>query len=122
MKAGIVGGGMLGLYLAHRLRQAGWEVTLLEGAPEPGGLASAWQIGPYTWDKYYHVISLSDTILRSFLAKQALKKPLYGRKRGQVFIPMAGFTPCQIRGNFLPFHLSACRTNCGSAEPYFWAL
>ncbi|MGB9748122.1 MAG: NAD(P)/FAD-dependent oxidoreductase [Bacteroidales bacterium] len=76
MKAGIVGGGMLGLYLAHRLRQAGWEVTLLEGAPEPGGLASAWQIGPYTWDKYYHVISLSDTILRSFLSETGLDKTI----------------------------------------------
>lgn len=67
MKAGIVGGGMLGLYLAYRLRKAGWKVTVLEEAPSAGGLASAWQIDGYTWDKYYHVISLSDIVLRSFL-------------------------------------------------------
>jgi protoporphyrinogen oxidase len=76
MKAGIVGGGMLGLYLAHRLRKAGWDVTVLEEAPSTGGLASTWQIGPYTWDKYYHVISLSDTVLRSFLKEMNLAEQI----------------------------------------------
>ncbi len=76
MKAGIVGGGILGLYLAHRLRKAGWEVTVLEEAPASGGLASSWQIGPYTWDKYYHVISLSDTVLRSFLKEMNLAESI----------------------------------------------
>jgi cation diffusion facilitator CzcD-associated flavoprotein CzcO len=37
----VVGGGMLGLTLAHRLQQAGQQVTLLEAAPEVGGLAGA---------------------------------------------------------------------------------
>ncbi|MEM9905330.1 MAG: FAD-dependent oxidoreductase, partial [Cyanobacteria bacterium P01_D01_bin.44] len=41
----IVGGGMLGMTLAHRLAQAGKQVTLFEAAPELGGLASAWQLG-----------------------------------------------------------------------------
>ena len=41
---GVIGGGMLGLTLAHRLAQGGHEVTVLEGAPELGGLASAWQV------------------------------------------------------------------------------
>ena len=35
---GIVGGGMLGLALALRLRTAGHAVTVLESAPEIGGL------------------------------------------------------------------------------------
>lgn len=38
---GIVGGGLLGLTLAHRLAQAGEKVTVFEAAPELGGLASA---------------------------------------------------------------------------------
>ena len=42
---GIVGGGMLGMTLAHRLRQQGKRVTLIEAAPQLGGLASAWQVG-----------------------------------------------------------------------------
>lgn len=69
---GIVGGGMLGLTLAHRLAQAGQRVTLLEAAPEVGGLAAAWTLGDATWDKHYHVTLLSDTHLRALLAELGL--------------------------------------------------
>ena len=65
----IVGGGLLGLTLAHRLAQAGEDVTLLEAAPELGGLASAWQVGDVTWDRYYHVVMLSDSHLRRLLSE-----------------------------------------------------
>ncbi|NQV26859.1 MAG: FAD-dependent oxidoreductase, partial [Rhodopirellula sp.] len=36
---GIVGGGVLGMTMAHRLAQAGHDVTLLESASHLGGLA-----------------------------------------------------------------------------------
>jgi protoporphyrinogen oxidase len=65
----IVGGGLLGLTLAHRLAQNGEEVTVFEGAPRLGGLASAWQVGGFTWDRYYHVIMLSDSHLRRLLTE-----------------------------------------------------
>lgn len=65
----IVGGGLLGLTLAHRIAQAGEDVTLLEAAPELGGLASAWQVGDVTWDRYYHVVMLSDSHLRRLLSE-----------------------------------------------------
>jgi len=42
---GIIGGGMLGMTLALRLRQAGHQVTLLESAAQVGGLADSWKIG-----------------------------------------------------------------------------
>ena len=73
---GIVGGGMLGMMLAHRLAKAGRKVTLFEAASEPGGLASAWQLGPVTWDRHYHVTLLSDTHLRSLLAELGLENDL----------------------------------------------
>ncbi|HEX6946687.1 MAG TPA: NAD(P)/FAD-dependent oxidoreductase [Acidimicrobiia bacterium] len=57
---GVIGGGMLGMTLAARLRQAGHQVTLIEGAPHLGGLAAAWQLGDIVWDKHYHVILRSD--------------------------------------------------------------
>ena len=63
----IVGGGMLGLTLAHRLQRAGQRVTLLEAAPAVGGLAGAWQIGNVAWDRHYHVTLLSDLRLRGLL-------------------------------------------------------
>jgi protoporphyrinogen oxidase len=69
----VVGGGMLGLTLAHRLQQAGQHVTLLEAASEVGGLAGAWQIGDVTWDRHYHVTLLSDLRLRGLLRELGLE-------------------------------------------------
>jgi phytoene dehydrogenase-like protein len=53
---------VVGLTLAHRLAQAGENVTVFEAAPELGGLASAWQLGEFTWDWYYHVVMLRTVI------------------------------------------------------------
>jgi len=63
----VVGGGMLGLTLAWRLSGAGHKVTVMEAAPELGGLASAWQLGDFVWDRHYHVTLLSDSHLRALL-------------------------------------------------------
>lgn len=72
----IVGGGLLGMTVAHRLAQQGHDVTLFEGAPHLGGLASAWQLGDVTWDRHYHVTLLSDTRLRSLLAELGLEQEM----------------------------------------------
>lgn len=72
----IVGGGMLGLTLARRLSQAGQRVTVLEAAPSLGGLASAWQLGEVTWDRYYHVTLLSDFALRALLEELKLESEI----------------------------------------------
>lgn len=73
----IVGGGMLGLTLAHRLAQQGRPVTLYEAAPTLGGLASAWSLpidgeDPIVWDRHYHVTLLSDAHTRGILAELGL--------------------------------------------------
>lgn len=34
-KWGIIGGGIMGLTLAHQLSQQGYKVTIFEGAPPP---------------------------------------------------------------------------------------
>lgn len=70
----IVGGGILGMTLAHRLAQQGKDVTLFEGASQMGGLASAWQLGEMVWDRHYHVTLLSDTAARSLLAELGLEE------------------------------------------------
>ena len=73
---GIVGGGMLGLMLAYRLRQCGNSVTILEAAPQVGGLAAEWELGGVTWDKHYHVILLSDAHVRGLLTEIGLADEL----------------------------------------------
>ncbi len=69
----VVGGGLLGLSLARRLRQAGHSVTVYEAADTLGGLASAWQIGDVVWDRHYHVTLLSDTHLRGLIRDLGLE-------------------------------------------------
>ena len=68
----VVGGGMLGLALAHRLAGQGKDVTIVEAAPFLGGLASAWTIDGVTWDRHYHVILASDAHFRRILAEIGL--------------------------------------------------
>jgi len=72
----IVGGGFLGMTLAHRLAQHGKKVTLFEGASQLGGLASAWNLGEVVWDRHYHVTLLSDRYLRSLLGELGLEKEM----------------------------------------------
>ena len=52
----VLGGGILGQVLALRLREAGHDVSLIEAAPDLGGLAAAWSVADVTYDKFYHVI------------------------------------------------------------------
>lgn len=60
----VLGGGVLGMTIAHRLQQEGHQVTLFEGRDRLGGLADAWQVGDITWDRHYHVTLLSDKYVR----------------------------------------------------------
>lgn len=75
----VVGGGILGMTLALRLSQRGKQVTLFEGAPHFGGLASAWQLGDVTWDRHYHVTLLSDSRLRALLSELGLESDMQWR-------------------------------------------
>src|SRR2546428_6741738 len=72
----IVGGGFLGMTLAHRLAQHGQDVTLFEAAPALGGVASAWSLGDVVWDRHYHVTLLSDSCLRALLTELELEKEM----------------------------------------------
>ena len=58
--------------LALRLREQGFEVTLLEASERTGGLARPTQIGEYIWDQFYHVILMSDESLLDLINKLGL--------------------------------------------------
>lgn len=63
----------MGMTLAKRLSQQGQQVTLFEGAPDLGGLVSSWKLGDMEWDKFYHVILLSDFRTRNMLKEVGLE-------------------------------------------------
>jgi protoporphyrinogen oxidase len=73
---GIIGGGMLGMTLALRLRDAGHDAVIFEASERCGGLASPWKLGPVTWDRHYHVTLFSDSALRALLEELALADEL----------------------------------------------
>ena len=73
---GIIGGGIMGMTLAHRLSQQGHKVTIFEAAPELGGLVSPWQMNGVEWDKFYHVILLSDLRTRNILKEIGLEEKI----------------------------------------------
>ena len=72
----VVGGGVMGLKIAKELVEKGQEVTVAEAAPQFGGLASAWNLGDVTWDRFYHVTLLSDTNLRKLLDDLGLEEEI----------------------------------------------
>ncbi len=75
-KWAVIGGGMLGMTLAHRLSDSENEVHLIEAGKDVGGLASAWKLENFIWDKFYHVILLSDSHLLKILKEIGLEKEL----------------------------------------------
>ncbi|MEY8039490.1 NAD(P)/FAD-dependent oxidoreductase [Saccharopolyspora cebuensis] len=54
MKLGIVGAGATGLTAAHDAVKAGHDVTVLEAADEPGGLASSIEVAGTPLERFYH--------------------------------------------------------------------
>lgn len=72
----IIGGGILGMTLALRLAEQGKTVTIYETAEKAGGLTMAWQMNDIIWDKYYHVILMSDQNTRRVLHEIGLSNEI----------------------------------------------
>ena len=68
----VVGAGLLGATLALRLAREGHRVELIEAASDVGGLAGTMTIGDTTWDRFYHVVLLSDLHTRRLLDELGL--------------------------------------------------
>ena len=69
---GIIGGGILGMTLALRLSQQGHKVTIFESGDKPGGLTQSWELDGVTWDRFYHVILMSDLNTRRIIEELGL--------------------------------------------------
>jgi protoporphyrinogen oxidase len=76
MRVGIIGGGITGLTAAYKLRQESIGVTVIEAAPDLGGLCRSFDFGPFLWDKFYHCILTSDDYLLDLIEELELTSEL----------------------------------------------
>ena len=81
----IVGGGLSGLAAAFDLARAGERVTLVEGAPTLGGLASSIQLRGETVESFYHFICRHDDHLVHLVHELALGRELHWRHTHTAF-------------------------------------
>ena len=105
MRIGIIGGGLMGLALAERLGSAGHRVTVYERADQPGGLATWHDFGPFTWDRFYHVILPSDTALVEFIRRIGLGGELRWRATQTGYYVERATHPLSSGLDFLKFPL-----------------
>ncbi len=101
----VVGGGLLGMTMAHTLAKQGRKVTLLESSAALGGLAGAWQIGEIVWDRHYHVTLLSDQAVRGLLAELGLDANMRWKKTKTGFFHGGKIYPFSSAIDFARFPL-----------------
>lgn len=56
----VIGAGAMGLAAAYHAAKAGHQVTLLEAAPEPGGMAAHFDFGGLSIERFYHFVCKAD--------------------------------------------------------------
>jgi len=66
----------MGMTLALRLAQKGFQVTILESASKLGGLTGAIEMDGVVWDRFYHVILMSDINTRKIITEIGLENEL----------------------------------------------
>ena len=66
----------MGMTMALRLAQKGNKVTIIECEPKLGGLTGDVNIDGVVWDRFYHVILMSDLNTRNIIKELALEDEL----------------------------------------------
>lgn len=102
MKIGIIGGGFMGLVLAHKLAEK-HTVKVIEKDTQLGGLATHFDYGEFTWDKYYHVILPTDNHLINLVKDLGLENKLEWRRSMTGYYVNKSFYSISSSKDFLLF-------------------
>ena len=81
----VIGGGLAGLAASYDLLRAGQRVTLLEAAPDFGGLASSFKLEGYPVERFYHFICRSDHHLLTLVNELGLGHKLHWKQTRTAF-------------------------------------
>ena len=65
----VIGAGAMGLAAAYHALKRGHEVTLLEAAPEAGGMAAHFDLGGLSIERYYHFVCKADRATFDLMAE-----------------------------------------------------
>ncbi|MEC3977328.1 NAD(P)/FAD-dependent oxidoreductase [Amycolatopsis sp. H20-H5] len=76
----VIGGGICGLAIAHRLARAGTRVTVLEGSDQLGGLGTFFPSGNRWVERFYHCVMPTDDHLLALLDELGLRDQVQWRK------------------------------------------
>lgn len=68
----VIGAGAMGLAAAYHALKRGHQVTVLEAAGEPGGMAAHFDLGGLSIERYYHFVCKSDQSTFDLLAELGL--------------------------------------------------
>jgi len=80
LQIGVIGGGLMGMAIARKLTTDDCKVTVFERDQQLGGLATHYDYGKFTWDRFYHVILPSDRNLIGFIDELQLSENLKWRR------------------------------------------
>lgn len=67
---------MMGMNLAKFLAEKNFRISILESAGEVGGLTGAWNMSGVSWDRFYHVILMSDLHTRKMISDIGLEQDM----------------------------------------------
>lgn len=76
----VVGGGLAGLAAAYDLSRSGFQVVVLEAAPDFGGLASSFRLEGHPVERFYHFICAPDRALVELVSEVGLEDKLHWRR------------------------------------------
>jgi protoporphyrinogen oxidase len=75
----VIGAGAMGLAAAYRAAKNGHQVTVLEAAPEPGGMAGHFDFDGTSLERFYHFVCGSDTPTFELMAELGIADAMHWR-------------------------------------------
>lgn len=100
----VIGAGMTGISAALELsRHPGVEVTLFESRDHIGGLSDAFAWEEVTWDRFYHVVLSTDSVLIDFLRELGLESELSFTETRSGFFGEGRLASLSSTGDFIRF-------------------
>lgn len=102
-RVGIIGGGIMGVTLAYRLSQRGYDVTLYERGSQLGGLASYFMYDGQRIDRFYHTILSSDMSMHGLIQESGVGEKVHFTATKQGFYDKGKIYPFNTPVDLMSF-------------------